>query len=744
MDIGSLLFMLALAGQVKSQPAEAADAEQHEADPDAAIEKADESPVADKKAASRGAAKNATEQAGDNQDADNQNALEPVHDVQTRPGTAESLLQWLADGDVALEGKRVALVDLLSRVYDRSQQAMIVAGYWKLSAAAAEYRIAADESLRLEQLLPPADASGQHASDPLLEARLASAGARIREAELAVLSQQFAMAEPMRLPANEPLPLASDLPHAGAYRTYFQERYSRVAPPRSHLIDRTLPLLHRSVELRAAAAISAADSADAEAEAYHAGQLDLLSAIDSVAELSRQRRAFVAAIRDYNLDIAEYALSVAPATLTSSQLVGMLIGPPPSPSPGAGDSRKQIATAPGGIKQARFDAPTNGLQRAAGTPTLAPPRGASDAQRRDSPAGGPPGGGAPGARRRPPNNPSNNPSGDQSGQTKPVIKSTGPAATQSRNDVGRRHVAAKPPYDIAQDDVSGEGTQPDETPIAADTSGPPAEQRLYGALADLSPVKRAQELSATLHWDGEVTPEQGTAISLVDALASTPGLDKPALIDAYWRGRERVAAAEVIRQEAALLKSLEAAVLSLHTQPGGAEAMLRLHVAQLSADAALQESAIGVLAAQFNLAQLMRRSLDGPWPWPTTPPHAGGYRLKLDEQSGTVQQSSLVRQAGKAIPVRHDVLQQRAAAVVAADTSRVERALGVESGQGRVSDAVASVRELSNETLAFLDAQTQYNIQFADYVMAVAPPGTPDVTLAGVLVVNSNAVNQRK
>jgi hypothetical protein len=53
-----------------------------------------------------------------------------------------------------------------------------------------------------------------------------------------------------------------------------------------------------------------------------------------------------------------------------------------------------------------------------------------------------------------------------------------------------------------------------------------------------------------------------------------------------------------------------------------------------------------------------------------------------------------------------------------------------------VSDAVASVRQLSDETLAFLDAQTQYNIQFADYVMAVAPPGTPDTTLAGVLVVN--------
>ncbi|HEV3003182.1 MAG TPA: hypothetical protein VGX78_01920, partial [Pirellulales bacterium] len=351
------------------------------------------------------------------------------------------------------------------------------------------------------------------------------------------------------------------------------------------------------------------------------------------------------------------------------------------------------------------------------------PRTKQDDQRGAAPSGAAPSTG----RRRSTNAPS-----DQSGQTKPIIKSIAPGATSRRDDAAKRYLAAKPP-----NDVSGqEPMPPDEANLTPDANGPGADQGLYSALADLSPVKRAQELSATLHWDRQVTAEQGTPTTLTDALAATAGLDKRMLVEAYWRSRERVAAAEVVRQEAELLRSLQVTALASHAQPGGAEAMLRLRTAQLSADAAQEEAAIGVLAAQFNLAQFMRRPPSGPWPWPITSPHAGGYRLKLDEQPGGVQQSALARQVSMAIPVRHEVLQRRAEAVVAADAARLELVLGLEAGQRRISDAVAAVRQLSSETLAFLDAQTQCNIQFADYVMAVAPPGTPDATLAGVLVVN--------
>lgn len=641
-------------------------------------------------------------------------AMTPLRNLPSRPAAADSLLQWLSEGDTSLDGKRLALVDLLSRVTDRPQQALLIATYWKLSAAVAEYRIAADESLRFEQLLPPADPTGKHASDPLLETRLAAAEAHVREAELAVLTQQYALAEQMRLPVSEPLPLASDVPHAGAYRTYFQERYARVAPPRSHLIDRSLPLLHRSIELRSAAALSAADRADAEAEAYHAGQLDLLSAIDGIGELGRERRAFVAAVRDYNLDIAEYALGVVPGGLTSAQLVGILIGPPPAAESGKSDPPKQLATEPSGVRRAGFEAPAGAPSQAIGAPTLAPPRAGTA---RKPPADGTPGRGP----RR-----AGSPASPQNGGAAPRIKSVSPGAT-SRLEI-RRHRVAKPPVNAAP-------AEPAEQNPATEAAQNAADQGLYNALADLSPVKRAQELSATLHWNRPLTAEQGTIASLTDALTASAGVDRRLVVEAYWRACEEVAAWQVVKQEAELLQSLQAAALKLHDQPGGAEAMLGLRTAQLASEAAVEESTVGVLAAQFALAQLMRRPLDGPWPWPVTPPHAGGYRLKLDAQSATVAHTSLVRQLGKSLPARHEILQRHAAAVTAADAARVEMALGFEEGARRLSDAVASVRQLASETLAFLDAQAQYNVQFADYVLAVAPPGLPASTLSGVLVV---------
>ena len=625
-------------------------------------------------------------------------------------------MQWLAQADTSLDGKRISLTDLLSRIYDRPQQAVVIPAYWKLSAAEFEYRIAADEALRLQQLLPPADASGKHASDSLLEARLAAAEARLREAELTVINQQHALADQMRLPASEPLPLAGDLPHAGAYRTYFQEKYVRVAPPRAHLIDRTLPLLQRAIELRASAAVSAVDCAEAGVEAYHAGQLDLAATVDGIGELTRQRRAFVAAVRDYNLDIADYALSVVPAGLTSAQLVSILIGPPPTAQrcrPRNPLIRSRPASARGGINQAGFNAP---LFAPAGQPTLAPTRPATNLPAADGGEPSPPPSANP-PRRAPRRNPA---STNQSGDAPRRIKSVPPSATSTRLQRGQRHLAAKPP---------AEESSAAPTESTADTG-------LYTALRDLSPVKRAQELSATLHWMQPGSSESlGMATTLTDAFTASVGLDRRSVIQAYWRACERLAACQVTKSEIDLLRALESAALGMRAQPGGAEAMLHLRTSQLAAQAATEECTVGLLDAQFALAQLMRRPLEGPWPVPTTPPHAGGYRLKVDAQPANVLQNSMVQRLTVALPLEHDVLQKHADAVVTADAAHVEAVLGFEAGQRPLDEAVTSVRYLSDETLAFLDIQTAYNLSFADYVLSVAPPGVSDSTLANVLVV---------
>lgn len=724
MNLTSLCMMLALCGQAEPQKADARNVAPAD-DIDREIEAEDENPSLGEQSAAAPPAKTPntsnTAPAGDA-------PLVDTHNIATNAAAPDALVAWLAQADTSLDGKRVALVDLLSRIYDRAQQALVIPAYWKLSAAEFEYRVAADESTRLTQLLPPADASGKHPSDSLLEARLAAAEARLREAELAVISQQHALADLMRLPTSEPLPLCGDLPHAGAYRTFFQERYVRVAPPRAYLIDRTLPLLHRSIELRASAAQSAADSADAGAEAFHAGQLDLAAAVDGIAELTRQRRAFVSAVRDYNLDIADYALSVVPAGLSSAQLVSILIGPPPTAQRSVPADPKQAGTLRGGVNPAGYNAP---LFAPAGQPTLAPARLPPNL-----PSASDDGGTAPPPAKQPRRAPlSNGAMPGQSGNRPRRIKSSPPNASTRRADL-RRYLAAKPPLAPAEA-VQQKQAQPQTAATAAQGN---ADQGIYTALRDLSPVKRAQELSSTLHWansaDSSAGP-LGLPTALSDALNASAGLDRRAVVQAYWRTCESLAALQVTRQEVDLLRTLESAALGLRQQPGGPEAMLNLHTSQLAAKAAIEECMVGLLSAQFSLAQLMRRPLEGPWPMPTTAPHAGGYRLKLDAQPASVMQNPVVRQIATTLPLEHTVLQARANAVVDADSARVEAVLGVEAGQRSLNEAVDAVGYLIEETLAFLDIQARYNFAFADYVLSVAPPGTSDATLANVLVVSA-------
>lgn len=728
MDISPLLIAVALLGQVEERiplvgdPAAAA--------LDEPIESADDNPSIEGEAP---ATMPGEAELGETEAAPDEAVGTDVGGAAAKD-SPEALLQWMAEGDKTLQGKPIALVDLLSRVYDRQQRAVVIPAYWQLFAAACEYRIAADEAARLTQLLPPADGRGRHASHPVLESRLAAAEARVREGELAVLAQQYTLADHMRLPANEPLPLAADLPHSGAYRTFFQERYARSAPAKLHLIDRTLPLSHRSIELRAAAAISAADSADAETDAYRAGQLDLVSVVESIAELSRQRRNFVVAVRDYNFDIAEYALTVVPPALTSSQLVSVLIGPPPTAPDGRGQ-RKEIAEGRRGVKQAAFESPTDasGAPRVR-VPTLAPERNPKPLKRVPDEA-------SPTFEETPRSGTS-----DERGPPR-RLRSKSPSATGESRPAGRRHLVAKPPrIQPAESPVaeSPANNQPAEQPNEqsagqaveqAEPANAATDQRLYGGLDELSSLKRAQELSATLHWTGEQEESQGAAISLADALSVAPTGNWRGLIAAYWQCQQEIAAWRALIQEVELLRALQPLALGRMARPGAAEEMLRLYTAQLSAAAVVEEARRAILAAQFELAALLRRPLDRPWPWPVTSPHAGGYRLKLDAQPATLLQASHVRQLVEMLPKRHAAVQRHADAVVASDRARVALLADDEAGQRPLSDALSTVRRLSSETLAFLDAQTQYNVQFADYALAVAPAGVPAAVLAKALVI---------
>jgi hypothetical protein len=99
------------------------------------------------------------------------------------------------------------------------------------------------------------------------------------------------------------------------------------------LIDRTLPIRREAIETHVAAVQAAASAVHAAEEARTKGQSDLQNLLQCEADLSRQRRSFLKAVRDYNLDIDEYALTVAEPTVPTDRVIGMLIRMKPATPP---------------------------------------------------------------------------------------------------------------------------------------------------------------------------------------------------------------------------------------------------------------------------------------------------------------------------------------------------------------------------------------------------------------------------
>ena len=668
--------------------------------------------------------------------------LAPIETPPAREGEAEALVRRLADpAQFALPGAPVRLEELIARLIDRRQQIEATQTYWKLSAAVAEYRVCSECIAGLQQLLPPEGAPASP-GDAIIAARLAAAEARLREAEAQVLAEQYLLADLTRWtnPGATPnaLPLPADLPHVGAYDTKFHDVYGgRVPPPRAYLLDRSLPLRLRSLEMRAAAVTAATHAVEADFDAFAKQQLDQVVVLDSIAELARQQRAFLVSVRDYNRDIAEYALSVAPASLSVARLVGLLI--PPSEhaaSPGEGAE---------GLKQAGFEEP---LKNAAGArpvqsgassgltprnePTLAPPEGEAEEPNtvKVEPADG-----------------AGEPAEPQNEEPAANESEEGTAADGGTTEPSGKGGGAAPPADPFAPKAPGAGKRgpgkryESKKPLDSDADGQAAVAPLglYPALVDLPSQKRTQELGSTLHWSHQLPHAAGQPVSLLDCLAWQPqGARLGGLVEAYWRARHRAARYQALAQQAEQLQSLDAAALAWRNRADGAEAMLRLKTAQRAAEADLIEAELDFRIGQFALAQAGGRSLAADWPLPATAPHAGRYRMKLELQPPQIAGLPQVRRLAATIPEWHAVLETQSASVVAADAARAAATARFEQGASPLGEPLAEIRQQTEETLAFLDVQNEYNLEIAEYVLTVAP-GIDRSTLARALVVDRQA-----
>jgi hypothetical protein len=230
-----------------------------------------------------------------------------------------------AAADAQIYVRPLPLLEALERSGDRARRLWIAQSYWKVSTAYAQVRCATEAIERLDLIAPGADPHDR----ATLDVAAAAARADLADARAQLGATQQELVDLARLPPGEPLPWPVDRPLAGPYQTHFEAIFAnRMATGRVRAIARTLPARHEALESRAAA-VRAAAKAMAMAEADHAkGKRPIEAVVAAHAALVGQQREFLQATRAYNLDIAEYAMAVADATVPDDRFVSMLIGTP--------------------------------------------------------------------------------------------------------------------------------------------------------------------------------------------------------------------------------------------------------------------------------------------------------------------------------------------------------------------------------------------------------------------------------
>ena len=219
----------------------------------------------------------------------------------------------------------LALLEALERSGDRTRRLWITQAYWKLAAAAAGVRFAAEAEERLALVAPG------ESSDDLVLLDLATATARGESATAGVelVTAQQEIIDLVRLPVTDPPPWPVDRPLTAAYQTHFETIFAgRPATGRVRAIHRQLPLEYAALVARAEA-VRAAEGRFEAIEALHAkGKKPIGAVLTAHDAIVQQGEAFVRAVRAYNLDIAEYVMAVADLSVPDERFATMLIGQP--------------------------------------------------------------------------------------------------------------------------------------------------------------------------------------------------------------------------------------------------------------------------------------------------------------------------------------------------------------------------------------------------------------------------------
>jgi hypothetical protein len=312
-----------------------------------------------------------------------------------------------------------------------------------------------------------------------------------------------------------------------------------------------------------------------------------------------------------------------------------------------------------------------------------------------------------------------------------------PAAREPAAD-GTVSVVVDPPTAPAQPVVPPPATPP---PVAAapptrQAAGPPAvppvEPPPANAATDLL-SKSLEPLEARQPSGGDKSAERrldslsARPLSLLEALQRSGDPARRLWItQAYWKASAGFAH---IRWATESIERLE-----LIAPGGDPHDRAALDVAAASAAADLADARAELVAAQQELVDLIRLPVGEPLPWPVDRPLAGPYQTHFDAIFAARPATGRIRAIDRMLPSKYAALESRASAVIAAERALQMTEADHAKGKRPIESVVAAHAALLTQQREFLGVLKAYNLDIAEYVMAVADLSVPDDRFVSMLI----------
>ena len=139
------------------------------------------------------------------------------------------------------------------------------------------------------------------------------------------------------------------------------------------------------------------------------------------------------------------------------------------------------------------------------------------------------------------------------------------------------------------------------------------------------------------------------------------------------------------------------------------------------------------------MVDLARLPQGEPPPWPIDRPLADPYQTRFEEIFASRIATGRVRAIVRTLPARHEALSARAAAVTAADRAMRMAEADHAKGNRPIEAVIAAHSALVDQQMAFLEAVRSYNLEIAEYAMAVADLSLPDEQFVSMLIASPAA-----